>query len=231
MCMCWVDVILSGRLDKMKSDEQPCLVIDGSAREGVHVGVMSGGKWIAESYLFAGALEVTTDLAADVLRKANLSFADIKSYAVCIGPGSMLGIRVSAMAVRTWATLYQRPIYVWESLHVLAQFALAQGVKPPFAVINESRLKRWNLVEVKSAEQFEPTQELEVEQVASKGMTLIAQHPTEHFKNLRVMADVWSHLPSLFEKKQCLRLEPKPDALNPTAEYAQWSGERHRRNP
>jgi tRNA A37 threonylcarbamoyladenosine modification protein TsaB len=48
--------------------------------------------------LAAGALEVTTDLANEVLNKASLKFKDVKSYAVCIGPGSMLGIRVAAMA-------------------------------------------------------------------------------------------------------------------------------------
>ena len=215
----------------MKFDDQPCLVIDGSARQGVHVGIISDGKWVAESSLSAGALEVTTDLVADVLRKAKLKFTDIKSYAVCIGPGSMLGIRVSAMAVRTWATLYQRPIYVWESLNVLAQFALSQGVKPPFIAINESRMKRWNMVLVKSSEQFEPTRELEADEINTLGLTIFVNHSTPLFPKAMLATDIWMHLPDLFKKSDCLRLEPKPDALNPAADYAQWSGERHRRNP
>jgi tRNA threonylcarbamoyladenosine biosynthesis protein TsaB len=215
----------------MNAHDQPCLVIDGSAREGVRVGVLADGRWVVESIVAAGALEATTDLAADVLRKANLKFADIKSYAVCIGPGSMLGIRVSAMAVRTWATLYQRPIYVWESLRLLAEHALAQGVKVPFAVINESRLKRWNLLAVSSADSFEPTVELEVDEASAKGLALVINHSAEAFPNAKVMEDVWSHLPQLFLKKDSLKLEPKPDALNPAADYALWSGERHRRTP
>jgi tRNA threonylcarbamoyladenosine biosynthesis protein TsaB len=215
----------------MKSNEQPCLVIDGSAREGVHVGIILDGKWVAESSLSAGALEVTTDLAADVLRKAKLKFTDIKSYAVCIGPGSMLGIRVSAMAVKTWATLYQRPIYVWESLNILAEFALSQGMKPPFAVINESRLKRWNMLLVKSSEQFEATRELEVDEVITLGLPVYVNHSTPLFPKAILATDIWMHLPGLFEKSDCLRFESKPDALNPAADYAQWSGERHRRNP
>ncbi len=211
--------------------EQPCLVIDGSAREGVRVGVLADGRWVAEATVAAGALEVTTDLAAEVLKKAHLKFTDIKSYAVCIGPGSMLGIRVSAMAVRTWATLYQRPIYVWESLKLLAEHALEQGVKTPFAAINESRLKRWNLLSVKSVDSFEPTVELEVDEVNSRALPLVVNHSANPFPNAKVIDDVWSHLPKLFQKKQCLKLEPKPDALNPAADYALWSGERHRRNP
>jgi tRNA threonylcarbamoyladenosine biosynthesis protein TsaB len=195
------------------------------------VGVLADGRWVAESVVAAGALEATTDLAAEVLKKAHLKFTDIKSYAVCIGPGSMLGIRVSAMAVRTWATLYQRPIYVWESLRLLAEHALEQGVKAPFAVINESRLKRWNFVSVKAADSFEPAVELEVDEVNAKGLALVINHSTELFSNAKVMDNIWSHLPRLFKKKESLKLEPKPDALNPAADYALWSGERHRRNP
>lgn len=215
----------------MNAHDQPCLVIDGSAREGVRVGVLADGRWVAEATVMEGALESTTDLTAEVLKKAHLKFTDIKSYAVCIGPGSMLGIRVSAMAVRTWATLYQRPIYVWESLKLLAEHALAQGVKVPFAVINESRLKRWNLLAVKSADSFEPTAELEVDQLNANGLALVVNHTANLFPNAKVMDDIWSHLPKLFLQKECLKLEPKPDALNPAADYALWSGERHRRNP
>ncbi len=215
----------------MNVHDQPCLVIDGSAREGVRVGVLADGRWVEESVVAAGALEAMTDLAAEVLKKAHLKFTDIKSYAVCIGPGSMLGIRVSAMAVRTWATLYQRPIYVWESLKLLSEHALEQGVKTPFAAINESRLKRWNFVAVKAADSFEPAVELEVDEVNSKGLSLVVNHSSNLFPSATVMDDVWSHLPKLFQKKQCLKLEPKPDALNPAADYALWSGERHRRTP
>lgn len=215
----------------MNTHDQPCLVIDGSAREGVRVGVLVDGRWLAESSVTAGALEATTDLASEVLNKAHLKFSDIKSYAVCIGPGSMLGIRVSAMAVRTWATLYQRPIYVWESLNLLAELALEQGIKPPFAVINESRLKRWNYLAVKSAYSFEPTVELEVVEANARGLTLVINHTVNPFPNAKVLDDVWSHLPKLLQKKNCLKLESKPDALNPAVDYALWSGERHRRNP
>ena len=215
----------------MNVNVQPCLVIDGSAREGVRVGVLADGRWVAESVVVAGALEATTDLVAEVLKQAHLKFTDIKSYAVCIGPGSMLGIRVSAMAVRTWATLYQRPIYVWESLKLLAEHALEQGVKTPFAVINESRLKRWNFLSVRSVDSFEPTVELEVDEVNAKGLPLVVNQSSNLFPNAKVMDNIWSHLPKLFQKKESLKLEPKPDALNPAADYAIWSGERHRRNP
>ena len=215
----------------MNVNVQPCLVIDGSAREGVRVGVLADGRWLSESTVDAGALEATTDLALAVLQKSHLKFTDIKSYAVCIGPGSMLGIRVSAMAVRTWATLYQRPIYVWESLRLLAEHALEQGVKAPFAVINESRLKRWNIVAVKAADSFESAVELEFDEVNSKGLPLVVNHSSNLFPNAKVMDNIWNHLPKLFQKKESLKLEPKPDALNPAADYALWSGERHRRNP
>lgn len=215
----------------MNKDAQPCLVIDGSARSGVSVGILSAGRWLAESTVEQGALEATTDLAAAVLKQAGLSFRDIQSYAVCVGPGSILGVRVSAMAVRTWATVYHRPIYVWESLTVLAQVALDQGQKAPFAVIAESRLKRWNYLEVNSEGQILPASELELEQVMARGLHLVVKTPSPYFPTATVVESAWKSLPQIFERKEFLRLEPKPDALNPAADYALWSGERHRGNP
>jgi hypothetical protein len=38
---------------------EPCLVLDGSARYGVRVGVLQGGRWLAEAHSDEGALEAT----------------------------------------------------------------------------------------------------------------------------------------------------------------------------
>ena len=70
----------------MNAHDEPCLVIDGSAREGVRVGVLADGRWVAESVVDAGALEATTDLAAEVLKKAHLKFTDIKSCLLYTSP-------------------------------------------------------------------------------------------------------------------------------------------------
>jgi tRNA threonylcarbamoyladenosine biosynthesis protein TsaB len=209
---------------------EPCLVIDGSARVGVRVGVLQGGRWVGEGLADEGALEATFACAESALRNAGLALADIRSFAVCAGPGSILGIRVAALAARAWATLEPRPIFVWESLAALAQAALAAGQARPFAVALESRLKRWNTVVVAAEGALGAPAELEPEQVAALGLTVVstAETAAAHFPMVQVVATPWATLPGLFATTELLRPEPKPEALNPAAAYATWDGERHR---
>jgi len=209
---------------------EPCLVIDGSARVGVRVGVLQGGRWVGEGVADEGALEATFACAETALRQAGLALADIRSFAVCVGPGSILGIRIAALAARTWATLEPRPIYVWESLAAVAQAALAAGQGRPFAVALESRLKRWNTLVVAPAGALGAPAELEPEQVAALGLPIVSTTGSASalFPGARVVPAPWTVLPALFAGADLLRPEPKPEALNPAADYATWDGERHR---
>jgi len=70
---------------------EPCLVIDGSARVGVRVGVISASQWSGQAIAVDGALESTFACARAALAEAGLQLSDIKSFAVCVGPGSVLG--------------------------------------------------------------------------------------------------------------------------------------------
>ncbi|MFN5058183.1 MAG: hypothetical protein ACK5FI_09415, partial [Verrucomicrobiota bacterium] len=130
------------------SAPEPCLVLDGSARAGVRVGVLAGGRWVGQGISPDGALEGLFGCVEAALAEAKLSLADIRSFALCVGPGSVLGIRIAALAVRSWSALEPRPIFVWESLSALARSALVAGEKGPFLVAVESRLKRWHALEV-----------------------------------------------------------------------------------
>lgn len=208
---------------------EPCLVLDGSARVGVRVGVMRDGRWSGEGVASEGALEATFACAETALRQAGLGLADIRSFVVCVGPGSILGIRVAALAARAWATLEPRPIFVWESLAALARSALAAGQPRPFVVALESRLKRWNTLVVPAAGALAAPAELEPEQVRALGLPVVATGEVAAvFPGARVMPTPWAELPALFATTDLLRPEAKPEALNPAAAYATWDGERHR---
>lgn len=212
---------------------EPCLVLDGSARHGVRVGVLQGGRWIAEAHSDEGALEATFACAEKALASAGLKFADLHSFAVCVGPGSMLGIRVTAMAVRTWATLQPCEVWVWEPLVALAAAVRLRGEVGAFSVVSESRLKRWHVVSVDAAGLSSPARECEVEQVAALSgriLTTVIQAP-QVLPVAQVVPEVWPDLPKVFAQASVLRLEPKPEALNAAADFATWSGERHRGTP
>jgi tRNA threonylcarbamoyladenosine biosynthesis protein TsaB len=207
---------------------EPCLVLDGSARVGVRVGVLRDGRWSGEGVAAEGALEATFACAESALRAAGLTLADIRSFAVCVGPGSILGIRVAALAARAWATLEPRPIFVWESLAAVAHTTLGAGPPRPFVVALESRLKRWNTLVVPVAGAFEPPAELEPEQVRALGLPVVSTAVSALFPGAQVVPTPWVDLPTLFATTDLLRADAKPEALNPAATYATWDGERHR---
>ena len=212
------------------SAPEPCLVLDGSARAGVRVGVLSGGRWTGQGVSPDGALEGLFGCVESALAEAKLSLGDIRSFALCVGPGSVLGIRIAALAVRSWSALEPRPIFVWESLAALARSALVAGEKGPFLVAVESRLKRWHALEVAADGSLGGPFEAEAAQLNATGLRVLASSEaapgvlTSHVAG----PPPWSGLPDCFARPGFLRAESRPDALNVAADFAVWSGERHR---
>jgi tRNA threonylcarbamoyladenosine biosynthesis protein TsaB len=212
------------------SAPEPCLVLDGSARAGVRVGVLSGGRWAGQGLSPDGALEGLFGCVEAALAEAKLSLADIRSFALCVGPGSVLGIRIAALAVRSWSALEPRPIYVWASLAGIARSALAAGEQGPFLVAAESRLKRWHALEVFADGSLGAPFEAEAAQLNASGRRVLA--PSEAAPGVLTshvaVPPPWSALPVFFAQPGFLREEARPDALNVAHDFATWSGERHR---
>ena len=212
------------------SAPEPCLVLDGSARAGVRVGVLSGGRWVGQGLSSDGALEGLFGCVDVALAEAKFKLGDIRSFALCVGPGSVLGIRIAALAVRSWSALEPRPIFIWESLAGIARSALTAGEKGPFLVAVESRLKRWHALEVSVDGSLGVPFEAEAAQLNSSGCRVLASSEaaagvlTSHV----AVPHPWSALPSFFAQSGFLREESRPDALNVANDFATWSGERHR---
>lgn len=85
--------------------------------------------------------------AASCLAEAGLRMNEIAAFAFCEGPGSMLGIRIAAMAIRTWQAEKPRPAYAYGSLQVIAT-ALAAVEPAPFSVIADARRESWHCLSV-----------------------------------------------------------------------------------
>lgn len=92
-------------------------------------------------------------LVEALLRARNLPFECLQSIVFCEGPGSLLGIRLTAVALRTWTMLPRpRPLTVWayRSLELVAADLLEQGRRPPFLVVTDARRQTWNALRVES---------------------------------------------------------------------------------
>ena len=108
----------------------PILVID-TASTDTHVGVGSTAgswSWKASSEESGTALFRGVDAC---LKNRKLALGSIRTVIFCEGPGSMLGIRTAAMAIRTWTTigaLTDAPVLAYSSL-ALAALAAGQRVE------------------------------------------------------------------------------------------------------
>ncbi len=101
---------------------QLSLVIDGSG-SSVFAGVLdSQNHWRAKVHRDGAPLENLFPAIDVTLKEASIALSDIHSYLYCEGPGSVLGLRLCAMAIETWTRLYPHSanLYKYNSLRLTA---------------------------------------------------------------------------------------------------------------
>lgn len=110
----------------MLPSNKASLVIDGSGSK-VFAGILDAeNRWLVKLERDGSPLEELFPLIEAVLTESGLSIDDIGSYIYCMGPGSVLGIRLCAMAIETWSRLYPKSVqyYKYNSLHLSAHALL-----------------------------------------------------------------------------------------------------------
>ena len=133
----------------------PTLVIDGSGSE-VFAGVLgSNGNWLARSEQTGAPLESLFPAIEATLDAAQLTLADMRSFIYCEGPGSVLGLRLCAMAIETWSRL--RPesahYYAYNSLQLTAALICADTPGLDQALlISDWKKGTWNAVKIRNGQ-------------------------------------------------------------------------------
>src|SRR5262245_28763755 len=74
------------------------------------------------------------------VEKLGVELGHISTFIFCEGPGSVLGIRTVAMALRTWCVLHPRPMFYYLSLAVIAHELGQHGT----TVIADARRDSWH---------------------------------------------------------------------------------------
>jgi tRNA threonylcarbamoyladenosine biosynthesis protein TsaB len=92
-----------------------------------------------------------------VLAAAGQVLADINAFVYCEGPGSMLGTRTIAMALRTWQVLHPRPAYAYQSLAVAGRAEWA-GQPRALTVIADARRDTWHVQTIATDGRLAPLQ-------------------------------------------------------------------------
>jgi tRNA threonylcarbamoyladenosine biosynthesis protein TsaB len=122
-------------LNQLLADHGSLLLLD-AASETIYVGLLKPGhppRWSARrEEAGVGLFRGLEDLGAD--------HGACGAFAFCEGPGSILGIRTAAVALRTWTVLAPRPSFAYSSL-ALAATALD---RPDVGLIADARRGRWH---------------------------------------------------------------------------------------
>ncbi len=122
-------------LGDLLSRHSPVLWID-AASTTIQVGILASGqpaRWVrVEGDAGTGVFRAVTQLGVDVSRAA--------AFVYCEGPGSILGIRTCAMAIRAWVALNPRPIYAYRSLELVAHSLR----RPGLSIIADARRDTWH---------------------------------------------------------------------------------------
>lgn len=122
-------------LRQLLASPAPLLLLD-AASSRVHVGWLEGGK---DARWESSPEEAGTGIFR-CLESLGFDPGAAGSFAFCEGPGSILGIRTVAMALRTWGVLQPKPAFAYCSLALVAH-ALA---RKEVGVIADGRRDTWH---------------------------------------------------------------------------------------
>jgi tRNA threonylcarbamoyladenosine biosynthesis protein TsaB len=133
----------------------PSLVIDGCSST-VFTGVLGqNGQWLATSEQAGAPLESLFPSVAATLAAAQLSLAEMRSFIYCEGPGSVLGLRLCAMAIETWSRLYPASAhyYAYNSLQLCAALICADTLGLDRAlIVSDWKKGAWNAVTIQQGQ-------------------------------------------------------------------------------
>jgi len=205
-------------LSQILLKQSPLLLID-AASERIQVGLLGHGlapRWCSrKEEAGVGVFECIDELDVDV--------ALVRAFAFCEGPGSILGIRTSAMALRMWSTMAPRPVYAYRSLAVVA----AAVARPSVTVIADARRGLWHRHSQGGTLERVPAAELSGELLMPEGFrhwdpvpagTLPTPYDLESLFALGPLAEA-----DLFHETAT------PDAfLHQEPAYAKWTPQIHR---
>ena len=197
-------------------DHAPVLVVD-TASLRVQVGLCEADgrkRWVTRTEepgaaMFRGIAELGADLKT------------IGAFVFCDGPGSVLGIRSAAMAIRVWQTQRPRPAFAYSSL---ALVATALG-RAEITVIADARRDSWHCQQLGGGRFRQATGGLMGELVTPEHFRCWSIRPANVATTPYEVADLWAATAT----KDLLHATETPDAfLTEEPSFAAWKARIHR---
>lgn len=218
------------RLAQLLANHGSILVLDAASTR-VQVGLLRAGE--------AGAWHATGEEAgraifggsAALLDAAGLRVDDIGAFVYCEGPGSMLGVRTVAMALRTWTTLKPRPVFAYQSLVLAGKHEWnGQTAGRAFSIIADARRDAWHCQDVSSDGSMSALRRIPTAELPSH--ELVRPENFRTWSTLpRPVRDCSYELSRIFSEiadEDYFRPVTAPDAFQHDApEYKKWSAQPH----
>ncbi len=209
---------------------QTLLLLDASALE-TQTGLLRNGKWLAFHRSSGETLEALFQGVSSCLSGAGLDFKDVEGFLYCEGPGSVLGIRLAAMALKGWRSLpglKMAPIYAYRSLPAMAHLMqLQERNGPPFHCICEGGKGLWNLY---SNGEMKTVSSEEIENLEEPVYLIpLGRNKESPPQNAEIRPYHLEELPTILTSEALFRRTETPEVYRTGANvYAKWSGQRHR---
>jgi len=155
------------------------------------------------------------------LEQLEIDLAAVGAFAFADGPGSILGIRTAAVAVRTWCALMPRPVFAYGTLALLAE----AFPRPDAAFIADARRGAWHHLR-----RGGPLRRVDAAELAGP---LVTPQGFRHWAALPAGAEIVPYdLAELLPRAagaDLFRPAPEPDAfLHAEPSYATWTPKLHR---
>ena len=136
-------------------NQKVSLVIDGSG-SSVFAGLLyQEDRWLAKVERPGAPLEDLFPAIEQALSESGLTLADVGSYLYCEGPGSVLGLRLCAMAIETWIRLYpdSAQLYKYNSLQFTAHALLhANSELKEALIVADWKKGAWNALYIREGQ-------------------------------------------------------------------------------
>jgi tRNA threonylcarbamoyladenosine biosynthesis protein TsaB len=211
-------------------DRHPTILLIDSASARIQVGLLRRGRdplWESATEEAGTALFSLTE---KLLTHASTPQAAIDAFLFCDGPGSVLGIRTAAIALRTWSAVHPRPHYAYTSLAITAHFLARSENLRNFSVISDARRDTWHRVSVDATGHISALSRVPT---ADLHGTLILPGNFRHWSTLpsdvrTASYDLAPQLPALTDVPLFIDA-PEPDAfLHEEPSYQTWTPKIHR---
>jgi tRNA threonylcarbamoyladenosine biosynthesis protein TsaB len=185
------------------------------------------------------AVEGLIAAAGRVVRDGGIRIQELDGYIYCSGPGSILGIRLTVMAIRSWQIMVagdSLPVWHYDALSLagweLHHLGKANKDKP-YGVVSEWRKDQWNGMRFLNGQSTSGIEIWDTQTLAAfnEPIWLLPQK-----KAWTAALDIpeWSnqviHLGEQACGEQILRSAEHWPIYSPGAQdYCKWSGDRHRK--